>query len=509
MTESDLVRTEQTVSLSGTGLKPPEFSVSPTSLTFAAQQIGAPSPPQTVTVKNIGEADAAALNIAISGQQPAGSFSIPASTNTCAATLAAGSTCMLQVIFSPVSSGGAQATLSITSSNAKQFPGVPIQGTGQSAAGLNVSPVKLTFAPQPLNQPSAPQTVTVSNSGDTAAASLALAVTGPFSLSQNTCGASLASGASCTTGVVFTPATRGTLTGTLTISSPSVNTPATVALSGTGGLTGAVQITPAQVNFPTTGVGSTSDPVTVTIANSSAAVELDNLSLSVSAGFKLANNKCASSLAAGANCTVDVSFAPATAGTQNGTLTLTSSDLAAAATAPLSGMGFDFQTGTTGASSQTVSSGQTATYTLTLAPSSDASATFSLKCGTLPAYAGCTFSPSSLTVAANSTGTATLQVTTSQTSSSALRPWIVGGWPVLAVLILPLALRRGRRPLLPILLLLLVAAGLSACSSSGGGGGGTPPPPVTHTTPAGTYSIPVTVSASGVQHTITLTLVVD
>src|SRR5207302_9188774 len=110
-----------------------------------------------------------------------------------------------------------------------------------------------------------------------------------------------------------------------------------------------------------------------------------------------------------------------------------------------SGMGFAFQAGTTGASSQTVASGQTATYTLTLAPSSDASATFSLKCGSLPAYAGCTFSPSSLTVAANSTGTATLQVTTSQTSSSALRPWIGAGWPVLAVLILPLALGRRRQ----------------------------------------------------------------
>jgi hypothetical protein len=509
LTESDLVSTGQTVSLSGTGLKPPEFSVTPASLTFAAQQVGVASSPQTVTIKNIGEADAAGLDVAITNQQPAGSFSIPASTSTCGATLAAGSTCTVQVVFTPVTAGGAQATLSITSSNAKQFPGVPIQGTGESAAALGVSPAKLTFAPQPLDQASAPQTVTVSNSGGTAATGLALTVTGPFSLSQNTCGASLASGASCTTGVVFTPAAGGVLTGTLTVSSPSVSTAATVALSGTGGLTGAVQITPAQVNFPTTGVGSTSDPVAVTIANSSAAVQLDSLSLSVSAGFKLANNKCGASLAAGASCTVDVSFAPANPGTQNGTLTLTSRDLSAAVTAPLSGMGFDFQAGTTGASSQTVASGQTATYTLTLAPSRDASATFSLKCGTLPAYAGCAFKPSSITVAANSTGTATLQITTSQTSSSALRPWIAGGWPVLAVLMLPLAFRRRRRALLPILVLLLVAAGLSACSSSGGGGGGTPPPPVTHTTAAGTYSIPVTISASGVQHTVTLTLVVD
>ncbi|HLY16565.1 MAG TPA: hypothetical protein VKR61_05045, partial [Bryobacteraceae bacterium] len=116
-------------------------------------------------------------------------------------------------------------------------------------------------------------------------------------------------------------------------------------------------------------------------------------------------------------------------------------------------------------------------------------------------------------VAANGTGSVSLQITTSQ-ASAAERPAGTGGWepmiPVLAVVFLPLVVRRRRG------LLMLVAgwmavsvAGFTACSSSGGGGGGSAPPPVTHTTPAGTYTIPVTVSSTGVQHTVTLTLVVD
>ena len=252
----------------------------------------------------------------------------------------------------------------------------------------------------------------------------------------------------------------------------------------------------------------------MTIANSSAAVELEDLKLAVSAGFKLANSTCRAKLAAGASCTVDVAFAPSTAGAQSGTLTLTSSVLAAAATVPLSGMGFDFQATTSGASTQTVSSGQTATYLFTLTPSPGSPATFTLQCGTLPSYAACSFSPSSLTVAADSTGTPTLHITTSQSSSSALRPAFLGGWQALSADFRDRDASIGLAP--PAALdsavlgiALLAAAGLTACSSSGGGSGGTPPPPVTHTTPAGTYSIPVTISANGVQHTVTLTLVVD
>ena len=501
-----------TVPLSGAGQASADIGVNPAQLNFGSQQVGVASAPSTLTVTNSGEVPISNLGLQITGLSAA-SFSL--GTKSCGPTLAAGASCKADVVFTPSTSGGATAILTVSSgtSGVKSFS-VPLIGTGQIAAVLKVSPVQLSYAAQALNEVSSAQTVTVSNTGGGSATGLTLTISGPFSLSQNTCAIALAAGASCTTGVAFTPMSRGAQNGALTVSSSNAPTPATVALSGIGGLTGAVQITPSQVNFPTTGVGSTSSPITVTMANSSAAVELEDLKLAVSAGFKLANSTCPAGLAAGASCTVDVAFAPSSAGEQSGTLTLTSSVLAAAATVPLTGMGFDFQAATSGSSTQTVSSGQTATYLFTLTPSPASPATFTLKCGTLPSYAACSFSPSSVTVAADSTGAPTLHITTSQSSSSALRPAFLGGWqplsPIFAIVLLPLAWRGRRRLILPVLgTVLMAAAGMTACSSSGGGSGGTPPPPVTHTTPAGTYSIPVTISASGVQHTVTLTLVVD
>lgn len=248
---------------------------------------------------------------------------------------------------------------------------------------------------------------------------------------------------------------------------------------------------------------------------------LADLALTVSSGFKLAASTCGTSLAAGASCSVGVEFAPTGAGAQTGNLSLASSVLTAVATAPLSGTGFDFTAATTGTSSQTVASGQTATFTLTLSPSSGSAATFTFQCGTLPSYAGCVFNPASETVPANTTGTETVQVTTSQAKAALTRPLkrpsALGGWGAVTLacglLVLPLAGRRRRSGWMLVLLLALLVSGISSCASSGGGGGGggggTNPPSGTNNTAAGTYSIPVTITSNGVQHSVSLSLVVD
>jgi hypothetical protein len=509
---SDILNTGQSVSLSGTGLLPPAFSVAPTALSFAAQTVGVASPPSTLTLNNSGGAAMANIGFAISGPSAA-SFSVGA-TN-CGASLAPAGSCTVQVVFLPAATGGAAASLTLTSSTLGVKPvSVPLSGTGQSASGLNVSPAQLSFAAQDLGQTSAPQTATISNPGAIAASGLSLAASGPFGLVQNNCGASLAGGASCTTGVVFTPTSRGALAGMLTVTSSTVTPPATVALSGTGGLTGAVQFLPSQVSFPITGVGTVSSPVTVAISNSAGGAALADLKVSVSPGFNLVSNSCGPSLAAGASCTAGVAFAPASAGAQNGNLTLSSSTLTSSANIPLSGMGFDFQVTMSGPSAATVTSGQTAGYTLGIAPSAGSPGTFVFTCGKLPSYAVCVFNPSTENVAAGATGTESVQITTGQSTSARVAPGSSAGGRALtlafAMLILPLAWRR-RKLRFPLAVLAILLLGFSGCSSSGGGSGGAPPPssPTTHTTPAGTYTIPVTVTSNGVQHAVTLTLVVD
>jgi hypothetical protein len=58
-------------------------------------------------------------------------------------------------------------------------------------------------------------------------------LTGPFS-ETNTCGTSLAAGATCSVSVKFAPTTAGAATGTLSVNSSAPGSPLTVALSGTG-----------------------------------------------------------------------------------------------------------------------------------------------------------------------------------------------------------------------------------------------------------------------------------
>jgi hypothetical protein len=510
---SDALKT-QTVVLSGTGLQPPALNVNPSQLSFTAQTVGVPSMPVTLTVSNTGGVQMANVGFQITG---AGANSFSIGSTTCGATLAAGSNCTVQLTFTPAVAGTNSATLIVSSSTiGVAAVQVVLNGVGQWASGLSVSPSQMVFTQPTLGQASASQIATITNPSSVAAGGLTFAVTGPFSLTQNGCGNSLAAQASCTAGIAFTPVANGTAAGSLTVSSTSFASPARVSLSGTGGAAGTAQIQPGVLSFGTTGVGATSATQTVTITNTGS-VAFADLGVSVTSGFQLAATTCTASLAPGAACTATVAFAPTSAGQQNGSLTVSSSLLAASVQAPLSGMGFDFTAGLTGGSSQTVSSGQTARYTLTLSPMNGSSGTFTFQCDTLPQHAGCTFNPTSAAVAANVTGSATVQIATGQATASSqiTAPHLGGKWRALPValglVVLPIAWRKRRKVLLLCAVLACLASGVASCSGGGGGNGGTTPPPSqgSNNTPPGSYVVGVTATANGVSHKVTLSLIVD
>jgi hypothetical protein len=159
---ADATRSQpETVALSGTGLAPSVLGVSPASLTFAVQTVGQASSSQTVTVSNTGGAPLANVGFQINGLY-ASSFSYV--STTCGATLANGSSCTVQVVFTPAAAGGSMAALVISSST----PGVaaatvPLTGTSQNPAGLNVNPAQLLFPTAFPGQSSLSQTVILTN----------------------------------------------------------------------------------------------------------------------------------------------------------------------------------------------------------------------------------------------------------------------------------------------------------------------------------------------------------
>ena len=511
---ADALKT-QTVALSGIGLLPPRFTVSPTALNFTGQLVGKASPPSILTVTNSGGAPMANVGFQLMGQS-ASSFSTGATT--CGAILKNGSSCTVGVVFTPATTGGSAATLVISSSTGGVTPvSVPLSGNATAPGAIAVNPPQLAFPMVAPGQSSAAQGVYITNTGAARLTQVNLAVAAPFSLAGNTCAGSLGAGSSCSTGVVFSPAVDGNFTGALTVSSPSLATTATVTLSGIGGVPGSVQAQPGLLSFPITGLGIVSSPATVTLTNPTQTTSLTSFTLAATGPFKVAATTCTATLAPLASCTVQVVFAPLSAGQQTGSLTVSSAAMAASAAVQLEGVGFDFTVAPSGAGSQTVSSGQTAYFPLAISLIDQTRpAVVTLSCNTaspFPPYATCVFNPSATpSVPAAATGNATVEVVTGQAQSSA-RAAGLPGWRLIplscGLLLLPLALGRRRKTLLLAALLAVLASGVTSCTASGGTVGSGTPRTGPGTTPAATYSIPVTVTSNGVQHSLTLTLIVD
>lgn len=252
----------------------------------------------------------------------------------------------------------------------------PASSTGSASATL--VPSGLTFSSQEINSSTSPQSVTLTNTGSLALSLSQLSVTGAFSQTNN-CGNSLASGAACTIQVTFTPTAVGTQSGTLTVSDNASSGSQQVALSGTGvsavvsAATPAATVSPASYSFSDEVLGSTSPVGTVGLQNTGSAA-LSITSLSIAGDFAQTNN-CGSSLAAGASCTVNVTFTPTALGNRTGTLTF--GDNASPATQTVSLYGVGVQAG-----SLTVSPGQISFGNVVVGTTSSQAATITNSGGT-------------------------------------------------------------------------------------------------------------------------------
>jgi hypothetical protein len=494
------------VSFSGTGSVPAGISLNPSSLSFSGTAIGQTSASQTIVVANPGASPLNTPALVVTGD-----FQI--STNTCSGALAPSGSCNVQIDFAPTAAGGRTGTLTVSSTTPLVQPvTATLSGTGIAPAAIGVAPLSLSFGAVLVGQASAAQMVTITNTGGVAMASLNLSVSPQFLLSANTCSGALAAGASCTASIVFEPVEEGAIAGGLTVASPSVGTNASVALSGTGGVPASIVVLPAVVNFLTTGVGQTSSPATVTVNNPGTATALSGLTLTIGSGFQLVNNTCELTLEPMKSCTTGIVFAPSIAGTDQAALTVSATSVTAG-TVTLMGRAFDFTVEAKGATSVTVSNGQTASYSLSIKPIGGADGTFTFACGSLPANAACVFSPAQEMVNSGATGFVTVNIETGQGASTASMRG-PRGWPLLplslGLILLPLALRKRRRGLMLVAMLAITTAGVTSClTASGGGKTGLQNPGGPGTTPPATYSIPVAVTADGVAHSITLTLTVD
>jgi hypothetical protein len=257
----------QTIALSGTGVTAPIATFSPLSLTFTTPQaVGSTSGSQTVMLTNSGSATLFIDNVAASTNF--------GESNNCGASVNAGAQCSIYVTFAPTSVGNLYGTLSVTDNNngaATSVQVIPLAGIGQGAPAVTLTPPSLTFAGQPLQTSSAPQTVTLTNSGSASLNITSILASGDFSATSS-CGLTLAVNASCIITVTFTPTALGTRAGAVTVTDSAPNSPQMITLTG-GGADFSIGVNTASV---TVAAGnSTSVGVTVTpLSGFSAGVSL-------------------------------------------------------------------------------------------------------------------------------------------------------------------------------------------------------------------------------------------
>jgi hypothetical protein len=276
--------------------------------------------------------------------------------------------------------------------------------------------------------------------------------------------------------------------------------------------------------------------------NGNAALNVSGVAISgANAGDFAETDTCSGkSVAAGANCAINVTFMPGASGALSAAVTITDNAGNSPQTVAISGTGTSVAIGpASGAqTSSTVTAGQTATFTLQL-NAAGAQQTVSLTCTGAPAGATCNV-PASVLVP---TGPPTpVNVSVSTTARAFTLPAAPRdrkppfAWPIplafLALLLLfasraknalatragaQLATARQRRPqlmpqfmlqfmpkwatLLPLTLLLVSGALLAGC------GGGSAPRPTG--TPAGTSTITVTATSNGASQSQQLTLTVQ
>lgn len=323
------------VSLSGTGLATPSISFSPSSLTFTSLAAGQISAAQAVTITNSGATPVTFTSVVASSQ-----FSVPSQTCT-AAPLNQNGTCTVNVDFRPTTGGPASGTVTISSNAAGNPHFVTLSGTGL-APSISVLPASLNFPDTLAGQTSDPQRILVTNAGNlnlvVSAVNLNNNSAAAYSLTT-TCVATIVPGGTCFIDVLFKPATIGNFnTSTITFSSNTSGP--TIALAGKG--TGAtLTFNPTSLTFASAQnpqpIGVESAPQSFT-ATASGGFPIHINQIQVGSDYLLAHD-CPQLLAAGAFCTVNVTFRPGSGGTRNSNLTFVT-DAAVAnpnLTVPLSG----------------------------------------------------------------------------------------------------------------------------------------------------------------------------
>jgi hypothetical protein len=362
VTESDSASGSHVITLMGTGVTAVgNVALYPSSINFGSQALGTKSTPQTVSITNTG-----AGNLVIKSVVSSNTTEFPITSNQCSGkTLAAGTNCLLTVLFDPNLGSTQTATITVTD-NANNVAGstqtVSLTGLSVGVPQATLKPTSLSFGNEGVGVPSTAQTITLTDSGTDTLVFSSIAVTGtdPGDFTEtNTCGKSITATTSCTITVTFNPIAVGARSATLTVTDNAGNvagTTQTAALSGTGTGVEKISFSPTKLTFGSTNVGASSASQKITVSNpGSAPTTISSIAVSPTGDFTQTNT-CTSPLAAGSTCAITVVFTPSAPGARSASIVVTDGAAGSPQSIALAGTGVGVATATLSATTLTFGS---------------------------------------------------------------------------------------------------------------------------------------------------------
>ena len=323
ITDSNASNSPQTigVTLNIAKQQPPAIWVSPSSLTFSAQEGGSNPSAQSIKIKNSGDQT---LNYSLSDD--ANWLSVSPTTGS---SSGGENTHTVSVNISGLSVGTYNGTITITDSNASNNPqtvSVSLKISEQQPPEIWVSPSSLTFSAQEGGSNPSSQSIKIKNSGDQ---------TLNYSVSDdaNWLSVSPASGSSTggenthTVSVNINGLNEGTYNGTITITdSNASNSPQTVSVSLkiSEQQPPEIWVSPSSLSFSAQEGGSNPSSQSIRIKNSGG--QTLNYSITDNANWLSVNPTSGSSSGGENNHTVSVNISGLGSGTHSGSITITDSN---------------------------------------------------------------------------------------------------------------------------------------------------------------------------------------
>jgi hypothetical protein len=375
------------IALTGTGIQG-QVGATPSSANFGSVAVGS-SGSQTITLTNSGTASVAISQVSTSGT----GFSM---TGLAAPmTLAAGQSTSFTAKFSPTAAGSATGSISIVSNATGSPLVIALSGSGTATQPqLTISPASVAFGSVSVGS-SGSQTVTLTNAGNaTLTVSQATSSGTGFSMSGASMPMTINAGSSASFSAVFAPTAMGPASGSISVVSNAPGSPAAIALTGTG-IQGQLGATPSSVNFGSVAVGS-SGSQTITLTNSGTASVTISAATASGTGLSISGLSTPLTLGAGLSTTFSAQFAPTSAGSMSGSISVVSNAPTSPLTIPLSGTATQPQLAATPSTaalgsvvmgsnnSQTISLANNGTATLTISSAAVTGAGFSTTGLTLP-----------------------------------------------------------------------------------------------------------------------------